>query len=127
MSLDISATIPVAILIFASAGNLESGGLLENSDFRTWCLIGAVIGGILSLAVYPPSNKVDAFVKWSIASLFAIVGTPFVISWKEWNPNSDVILAVSASLSAVSWLVINAIKSIKPADIKSFLLKMLNK
>lgn len=65
--------------------------------------IGGLIGGVSFMAFYRPCNVWDASVRSGLSVIAAVVFTPIIIEWMNFNISTDNILAISVALGFCAW------------------------
>lgn len=106
---------PSPVLIGAAAIATSGESLViigDNPVLRAWCIIGAILGGWLSIAVFPiaelDTTKVvrRLAIKWSASTIIGYIVTPIFVRHYSIAPISDNLLFISCAFgfSGVSLL-----------------------
>lgn len=69
--------------------------------------LGGLIGGVSFMAFYKPCNVWDAAVRSGLSVMTAIVFSPVLIEWLNWNPTSDNMIAASVVVGFGAWSILS--------------------
>lgn len=105
---NLSTLLTSASLVLQGDQTPETRTILEDSSLRTSCLIGAFLGATVSVCVRPGKQKTAAE-HWrsvglrGIASMAsAVLITPPVFRWMNWEPDVDMVVACSGLIAFFS-------------------------
>lgn len=118
-------TIPILIASATSAEAARDGAILSSGDMASYLLLGAAIGGMLSLIVFKPENWWDALTRWGAAVGMSILFTPAVVRKFFDVIHIDTLVFVSGVIAGLSWLTVRVIRSITVKDIRKYLFHIL--
>lgn len=117
-------------IIASAAGidDLTSPAIWDKSQFRIFCLLGALGGSFLSIVLFPPKETSGNLhrklaIKFLASGLAGLLFTPIVIRWQGWPVDVDVVLAVS-SLVAITG--VSVISAVIPIFERRFIAKLTN-
>lgn len=94
------------------SGTLSAQTIWDQSQLRMFCLIGALGGAFLAVALFPPKEGAGSPVrrlaaKFLSSGIAGMLFTPIVIRWREWPLDVDVVLAVSGAVALVAVTVLH--------------------
>lgn len=106
----------VASMLAAIGGvnDLASPAIWDKSQFRIFCLLGAIGGAFLAIALFPPRERVGNYsrrlaIKFVSSGVAGLLFTPIVIRWQGWPVDVDIVLAVSGVVALMSVSLISAL------------------
>ena len=65
--------------------------------------LGGLAGGVSFMAFYKPCNVWDAAIRSGLSVIVAVVFSPVLIEWMNWNMSSDNVIAASVILGFCAW------------------------
>lgn len=94
--------------------DLTSPAIWDKTQFRAFCIAGALGGAFLSIALFPPRGtdshqSRNQALRFGSSAISGLLFTPVVIRWQGWPVDVDVVLAVSGGVALVSVSVISAV------------------
>lgn len=100
--------------------NLSSPAIWDKSQLRLWCLLGSLGGAFLAVALIPSREHTGNYarrlaLKFAASGISGLIFTPIVIRWCGWPVDSDVVLAVSAT---VAMLAVGTLSALYPYWLK---------
>lgn len=111
-----------SFVVTATAGidDLTSVAIWDKSQLRLWCMLGSIGGAFLAVAVLPSHENTGNYtrriaMKFASSGIAGLIFTPIVIRWRGWPVDSDVVLAVSAT---VALLAVGTISMLYPIWVK---------
>ena len=69
--------------------------------------LGGLAGGVSFMAFYKPCNVWDAAIRSGLSVIVAVVFSPVLIEWMNWNITSDNIIAASVMLGFSAWSLLS--------------------
>jgi uncharacterized membrane protein len=111
MMLAVFASVIAAI---AGVDDLTSPAIWDKSQFRIFCLLGAIGGAFLAIALFPPREQLGNYsrrlaLKFVSSGIAGLLFTPIIIRWQKWPIDVDTVLAVSGIVALVSVSIISAL------------------
>lgn len=106
-----AAAVSMCMLAVTSVvdGLTQGQTIYDNGQYRMFCLIGALGGAFLAVAIFPPKEREGNYsrrlaIKFFASGVAGCLFTPIIMSWRGWPVNVDTVLAVSGgvALSAVT-------------------------
>lgn len=88
--------------------------LLDDTKLTALCILGAIAGAFLAVALWPPQEDTDTNKMRRLAAKFGssmIAGatfTPMIIRWSKWSCDADVVLATSTGVAMLSVAILHA-------------------
>lgn len=76
-------------------------GVLHDAQRVGYCILGAVVGALMSIAIFPPDNTNETMLvrrlalKFGCSSLGGFVVTPAFIEWMKWPDSGESLMAIS--------------------------------
>lgn len=88
--------------------------IYDNGQYRMFCLIGAIGGAFLAVAIFPPRETEGNYarrlaIKFFSSGVAGCLFTPVIIQWRSWPVNVDTVLAVSGAVALVAVSLIHAL------------------
>lgn len=77
--------------------------ILAHKTLRLYCLIGAVMGGLICIAITGGGTVREMAWKWLTGVCSGIVFTPLIIRWAGIHPGIDYIVGASAIVAILAW------------------------
>ncbi len=114
-----------ALVVTASNESIVIIG--DNPALRAWCIIGAMLGGFLSIALFPlddtnmPVMVRRLMVKWIASTVIGYLVTPIFVRHFGVSPVSDNLLAISATFG---FFGITVLHIVSPRVVKWFKRKL---
>lgn len=87
----------------------QARGLLEDSNMRYYCFVGAFCGSWISLLAFWPRTPREAASKWIVSFFAACCCMPAVIDGMGYEKSSSWVLALSCLGALLAWGLIQAL------------------
>lgn len=106
--------------------------VLDDTRLTALCILGAIAGAFLAVALWPPQEDTDTNKMRRLAAKFGssmIAGatfTPMIIRWSKWSCDADVVLATSTGVAMLSVAIIHATVPLIEKAWKRWVIKKLN-
>lgn len=87
----------------------QARGLLEDSNMRYYCFVGAFAGSWISLCAFWPRTAREAVSKWIVSFMLAACLMPAVIEGMGYANSSSLVLALSCLGALLAWGLLQAL------------------
>lgn len=78
--------------------------ILNDAQMRFACIIGALGGAILNVAIFPPrvATRHAIAIKFVASGLSGMIFAPLAIRWLRLTPDFDIVIFISAAVALVA-------------------------
>lgn len=102
-------TVATPLKLTTAAGehiDVVVNGIMDSSALRLYCIIGSVLGAMLSISVFPMLQWQTAAQKALASTISGAVFTPLLMHWWSLSLTLDYVLGCSATVALCSWSIL---------------------